>query len=47
MEVIKRLTVRIPFELLRDLKIIAAQKDSNVNELVKEGIKYIISKYLK
>jgi len=46
-EIIKRLTVRIPFELLRDLKIIAAKKDSNVNKLVTEGIEYIIAKYLK
>lgn len=42
---IKRLTIRLPVDIIRNLKIVAAENDKKLNELTIEGIEYIVEKY--
>lgn len=43
----KVITLYVPFEMWEKLKLIAVKEESNLNELCKEGINYIIKKYEK
>ena len=43
----KRFTTSLDIELLKKLKKLAIDLDRNANDLLEEGIKYILKKYEK